>query len=99
MASRTYMRKRKAIASMKGRLGVIGRQRKMLEDASKVYSLVRTIEFRMADGSVAATWRVFATHDPHAPLAVDFGTDIRRYISLRRLSPLIARKMFDVVGP
>ena len=97
MASRTYIERRRKIASMKGRLGVVGRHKKMLENSKNVYALVRVIEFRKADGSVAATWKVFATHNPCAPLAVDFGNEIHRYMSIRRLSPLIARKMFEVI--
>ena len=98
MASRKYIERRRKIASEKGKLGVLARRKKMLENADQVYSLVRMIEMRRADGSLAATWRVFATHDPTAPLCVDFGNELHRYMSLRRLAPLIARKMFEVVG-
>jgi len=97
MASRKYMQRRREIASLKGRKGVEARRRKMMECVEKVYSLVRVIEFRRADGSVAAVWRVFSTHDLQAPLAVDFNGELHRYMSLRRLAPLIARKMFEVV--
>lgn len=96
MASRKYIERRRKIASMKGKLGVLVRRKKMLENAERVYALVRVIEIKRADGSLAATWRVFATQDPHAPLAVDFGNELHRYISARRLAPLIARKMFEV---
>lgn len=65
-----------------------------MEARQNVWELVRVIDIRRADGSVAATWRVFATHDPAAPLSVDFGDELHRYMSPRRLAPLIARKMF-----
>ena len=98
MASRKYIELRRKIASEKGKKGVAARRRKMMDDASSVYQLVRVIEIKRADGSMAATWRVFATRDPGAPLAVDFGGGLHRYISPRRLAALIARKMFEVVG-
>lgn len=96
MASRKYIERRIKIASMKGRLGVLARRKKMLERADQVYALVRVIEIKRADGSVAAVWKVFATRDSSAPLAVDFGNELHRYMSARRLAPLIARKMFEV---
>jgi hypothetical protein len=98
MASRKYIERRRKIASLKGKLGVLARQRKMLEHTESVYALVRVIEIRRADGSLAATWRVFATRDPAAPLCVDFGNELHRYMSVRRLAPLIARKMFESVN-
>jgi hypothetical protein len=98
MPSRKYIERRRKIASEKGKKGVAARRRKMMEEADRVYQLVRVIEMKRADGSVAATWRVFATRDPSAPLAVDFGGELHRYISPRRLAPLIARKMFEVAG-
>ena len=98
MASRKYIERRRKIASEKGKKGVAARRRRMMQDAENVYQLVRVIEIKRADGSVAAVWRVFATGNPLAPLAIDFGGELHRYVSIRRLSPLIARKMFEVVG-
>ena len=88
----------KAHCSVAGRKSQRVQAAKRMEDADKVYQLARVIEIKRADGSLAATWRVFATRDPHAPLAVDFGVELHRYISPRRLAPLIARKMFEVVA-
>ena len=98
MASRKYIEMRRRIAGEKGRKGVAARRRKMLEDAENTYALARVIVIKRADGAVAATWRVFATRDPLAPLAVDFGGDVHRYLSPRRLSALLARKMLGVVA-
>lgn len=98
MASRKYIERRRKIASEKGRKGVEARLRKMMADASSVYQLVRVIEIKRADGSVSAMWRVFATMESGVPLAVDFGGELHRYISPRRLAALIARKMFEVAG-
>lgn len=84
---------RRAVA---GRKSQAVQAAKRMEDCRHVYQLARTIEIKRADGSVAANWRVFATGNPIAPLSVDFGGELHRYVSPRRLAPLIARKMFDV---
>jgi hypothetical protein len=81
-----------------GRISQVVQAERRMDDSRNVYQLARVIEIKRADGSVAATWRVFATGNPLAPLAVDFGGELHRYMSVRRLSPLIARKMFEVVG-
>ena len=98
MVSRRYIERRRKISSEKGKKGVAARRRKMLDNVESVYRLVRVIEIKRADGSLAATWRVYATHDPTAPLSVDFNGELHRYSSLRRLSPLIARKLFAVAN-
>ena len=97
MASRKYIEERRRKARARGLKGVEARRRKMLEERDRVWELVRVIEMRRADGSVSGTWRVFATGDPDAPLSVDFGNELHRYMSPRRLAPLIAKKMFAVV--
>lgn len=67
-----------------------------LERAQTSYELARIIEIKLPDGSIAATWKVYATNCPVAPLSVDFDGKIHRFMSLRRLSPLISRKLFSV---
>lgn len=86
----------KARCSAAGRRSQEVQAAKRMSEASDSYNLVRTIEIKQADGSLAATWRVYATHSPMAPLAVDFNGKVHRYLSIRRLSPLIARKLFEV---
>jgi hypothetical protein len=72
---------------------------KRMAHASTVWSLVRTLEIKRADGSLASTWRVFSTGEPEWPLSVEFDGKIHRFMSIRRLSPLIARKMFETLKP
>lgn len=92
------MERIKARCSAAGRRSQVVQSEKRLARAENGYELVRTVEIKRKDGSVAATWRVFATRDPRAPLAVDFGGELHRYLSIRRLSPLLARKMMEVAG-
>lgn len=92
------MERIKAQCSAAGRRSQEIQAAKRLAEAGDVYELARTIEIKRKDGSVASTWRVFATNDPAWPLAVDFDGKLHRYMSIRRLSPLIARKMFEVAS-
>jgi hypothetical protein len=97
--SRYQLRKEKlkARCSAAGKKSQRVQAAKRMEDRDRVWQLVRLIEIRRADGSVSATWRVFATGEPGAPVAVDFGNEMHRYMSARRLGSLIAKKMFGVV--
>ena len=87
----------KARCAAAGRRSQEVQARKRMAERDNVWELVRVIEVKRADGSLAATWRVFATGDPGWPLSVDFDGRLHRFMSMRRLGPLIARKMFEVV--
>ena len=96
--SRYQLRKEK----LKARCAAAGKKSQRVQAAKRmakadVWALARVIEIKRPDGSVAATWRVFATGETGAPLSVDFGNELHRYMSARRLGSLIAKKMFGVV--
>jgi hypothetical protein len=86
----------KKIRSESGKRGNAAKSRKRMELAEREWKHVRTLETRMPDGSLVASWKIFATGDPRAPLGVDFGSGPQRLMAGSRLNALIGRKMFGV---
>ena len=94
---RRRMEKISAKRAAAGRKSQLAQKVRREREAREVYELARIIEVKRPDGSVAATWRVYATGEPNLPLCVDFGNELHRYMSVRRLAPLLARKMFGCI--
>lgn len=67
-----------------------------MELAEREWIHVRTVEVRMPDGTMCASWKVYSTRDVSAPLGVDFGNGVHRLMARSRLNALIGRKMYGV---
>lgn len=97
---KSFRRKKKEriskIRSDAGRRGNVAKSRKRMEFAEREWKHVRTIEVLMPDGTLAASWKVFATKDMSAPLGVDFGNGVQCLMAGSRLNALIGKKMFCV---
>jgi hypothetical protein len=79
-----------------GRRGNAVKARMRMELAERKWVHVRTVETRNPDGSLVASWKIYATCDLSAPLGVDFGDGVHRLMAGSRLNALIGRKMYSV---
>lgn len=64
----------------------------MLERCEKHYTLERIHEIKDRNGVLLTTWKIYATGDPSAPLAIDFGGKAHRYMSGARLNAMLKRQ-------
>lgn len=90
------MERIKRVRSDAGKRGNAAKAAMRMELAEREWKHVRTLDTRMPDGSLVASWKIFATEDPRSPLGVDFGSGPQRLMAGSRLNSLIGRKMFGV---
>lgn len=62
------------------------------------YVLKRVMKIESDDGVLLTTWKVYETGDPAAPLAVDFGGKVHRYMRPKKLNALIGIKFLELDG-